>query len=71
MAGMQSWMCSSCLERREDIVYHKELPDCTDLQHEIGDWPVEIRGERKLRGTVLVSVTDCLTEKIIDGAFCR
>lgn len=50
---------------------HKELPDCRGLQHEIGDWPVEIRGGRKVRDGVLVSVTDCLAEKIIDDAFCR
>lgn len=71
MAGMQLWMCSSCLERKEDIMYHKELPDCIDIQHEIGDWPVEVGGGRKLRDNVLVSVTDCMTGKIIDGTFYR
>ncbi|PKU36529.1 nuclear factor of activated t-cells 5 [Limosa lapponica baueri] len=54
----------SCLERREEIVYHTEQFDCTDLQHETGGWPAEIRGGGKLRDNVLVSVTDCLTEKL-------
>lgn len=71
MAGMQSWTCPSCLERREEVMYHKEQFDCTDLQHEIRDWPVEIRGGGKLRDDVSVSVTDCPTEKIIDDAFYR
>lgn len=60
---MQSWICTSCLERREEVIYHEELLDCTDVQHEIGD-----QRRKEVRDNVLISVTDCLTEKTVDDA---
>lgn len=44
-------------------MYHEELLDCTDLQHEIGD-----QRREEVRDNVLVSVTDCLIEKTVDDA---